>query len=137
MKKRIIVIDDNTADTFLLEQALKGGAVDCAIVGIVDGEQAQNYICRSEETPPADLIVLDLNLPRIDGIQLLRLIRECPSFDGVPVIVWTSSTSPKDQAALEEFHPTRFFVKPSSLEGFMELGTKIRDVMGATLPAPR
>jgi len=131
VKKRIIVIEDNTADTFLLEQALKGAALDYELLGFVDGEQASNYIRRSEETPPADLILLDLNLPRIDGVQLLRLIRECSSFEGVPVIVWTSSMSPKDQGALEEFHPTRFFVKPSSLEGFMELGSMIRDVIFA------
>jgi|GEM_PF-1381700 len=130
-KKRILVIDDNSADTFLLEHALKDAALDCVIVGIADGEQAENYIRRSEETPQADLIVLDLNLPRVGGIQLLRLIRECSSFDGVPVIVWTSSMSPKDKAALEEFHPTRFFVKPSSFEGFMEVGSMIRDVMAA------
>ena len=130
MKIRVTVIEDNSADVFLLEHALKTAGLNFDIQHFDDGAKARDYF-RAPNLDPPHLLLLDLNLPCVDGIELLRVIRQQPSFDGIPVIVWSSSQSPMERAALAAFKAVRFIVKPSELDGFLQIGGMIREVLSA------
>ena len=137
MPYRIVVIEDNSADVYLLENALKRAGIGCEIHPIEDGEMARSYI-REPKTVLPDFVILVLHLPRIDGMELLRLIRQQPSFESVPVMVWSSLSSPKDSVAILEFQGTQFISKPSSFDAFLELGALIGKVLTSnTLSAAR
>ena len=137
MPSRIVAIEDNNADVYLLENALKRAGISCEIHPIKDGETARNYI-QNPKTVLPDLVVLDLHLPQIDGVELLRHIRQQPSFESVPVIVWSSLSAPQDRTVNLEFQGTHFISKPSSFDGFLELGALIGKVLNSsTLPVAR
>jgi len=77
----------------IIENALKQAGIGFEIHWIEDGETARNYTQAPHSVLP-DLVLLDLNLPRIDGVALLRLIRQEAWFESVPVIVWSSYRGP-------------------------------------------
>ena len=128
MKSRIVVVEDNSADVFLLKHALESAGLSCDLQYFEDGAKARDFI-RAPFGRTPDLFLLDLNLPRVDGVHLLRLIRQQPSLDGIPVIVWSSSQSPTDQASLAEFNEVRFIAKPAGLDAFLRIAGIIRDVL--------
>jgi len=131
MPYRIVVIEDNSADVCLIKDALKQAGIGFEIHSIEDGETARNYIQAPNSVLP-DLVLLDLNFPRIDGMELLRLIRQQASFESVPVIVWSSLPSHKDLRAISEFQGTQVICKPSSFDAFLELGALIGKVLNSS-----
>ncbi len=137
MVYRIVVIEDNSADVYLLGNALERAEVSFEIHPIEDGESARSYI-RDPKSVVPDLIILDLHLPRIDGAKLLRLIGQQPCFESVPVIVWSSLPLTEDRTAMAELQDVQFVCKPSSFGAFRELGAMIGRLLKArTLPAAR
>jgi CheY-like chemotaxis protein len=125
MVTRILVAEDNPADVYLLREAfsLEGQEVDMTVV--TDGEQALDYVQRQgsfSNVAIPDLIVLDLNLPKSDGSDVLRCIRESDAYRGVPVVVLTSSDSPRDRKTIESLGASCFITKPSDLDSFLALG---------------
>src|SRR5215475_845649 len=93
---RILVVEDNPGDVYLLEKALKKRAIRYDLILYTDGEQAMREISGENCVVP-DLILLDLNLPRRDGFDVLHTIRGKPSLVGVPVGVFTSSEAERDK----------------------------------------
>ncbi len=138
MGTRILIAEDNPADVYLLREAfsLQGADVDMIVVG--DGEQALEYVQndgRSVEAPIPDLIVLDLNLPKSDGSDVLKGIRESQAYAGVPVVVLTSSDSPRDRKTIESLGASCFITKPSDLDAFLALGRTLMSFAGKAKPA--
>lgn len=133
MVTRILVAEDNPADVYLLREAfsLAGHQVDLVVV--TDGEQAlafvQSHGVFSDAKVP-DLIVLDLNLPKSDGSDVLRCIRETERFAGIPVVVLTSSDSPRDRKTIEGLGASSFITKPSDLDSFLALGRTLIGFVG-------
>ncbi|MCC6589580.1 MAG: response regulator [Bryobacterales bacterium] len=125
-KKRIVVIEDNAPDIFLLEEALAQAHVDCDLISLSDGEQARTYLMNSAHGHPPDLLLLDLNLPKLNGRELLELIRRQPALACVPVVVWSSFS---DKRLIEQFGVKYFFTKPCSLDAFVEIGEVIRGIL--------
>lgn len=122
---RILVAEDNPADIYLLREALSLAANDVDLLVVSDGEEALEYVQRQGRFPDAivpDLVVLDLNLPKSDGSDVLRCIRETPIYAGVPVVVLTSSDSPRDRKLVEALGANCFITKPSDLDAFLALG---------------
>jgi two-component system, chemotaxis family, response regulator Rcp1 len=135
---RILVIEDNRSDVFLLERALKKQALRFKLIHLLDGRDALAFIRRDGTFVDAaipDLILLDLNLPRHSGEDILREIRNAEHLAGVPVCVWSSSRSRRDEALLKELAVARFVTKPSGLDQFMEIGKIISDLLAARKPA--
>ena len=132
---RILVAEDNPADVYLLREAFNVAGEDIEILVVSDGEQALEYVQRQGRFGNAvvpDLVVLDLNLPKSDGGDVLRCIRETPDYADVPVVVLTSSDSPRDRKTAESLGANCFITKPSDLDAFLALGRTLMRV--AILP---
>jgi CheY-like chemotaxis protein len=98
---------------------------------LVDGAEGLAYV-RSESggnSPPPDLVVLDLNLPKNDGAEVLQAMRAAPSFARIPVAVLSSSSSLRERARIEQFGVTRYITKPSDLDDFLKIGFTLRDIL--------
>lgn len=139
---RIIVIEDNPADVKLLRFSLDelGEAYELAV--LTDGEEALAYISGHQADSPAPdpcVIVLDLHLPRYDGLAVLRTLRASPNLSHVRVAVVTSSASPREEAQVRALGVRLYRKKPLLLEHFMELGAEIlalcreQQVLGAAM----
>jgi CheY-like chemotaxis protein len=125
----ILLAEDNPADVYLIREALKEHGVDCAIQTASDGREVLTLIDSAGPGWHPDLIILDLNLPRHDGIELLRKLRSTVELSHVPVVVLTSSDSPRDRATATELGATRYLSKPSNLEHFLELGAVFKELL--------
>src|SRR5207253_1015144 len=85
--------------------------------------------CSDPEADRPDLVLLDLNLPKVNGLEILRYIRSSPELGHVPVIVLSASESPKDKEAVSALGATSILMKPSDLSGLHRMGRSIRDVL--------
>ena len=98
---------------------------------VTDGEQAINFVVRSENdaaAPCPDLLVLDLNLPRRDGFEVLRHVRTSEKFRNIPVLIVTSSDAPTDRVQAQSLG-ARYFRKPASYEDFLKIGPALRQIL--------
>jgi chemotaxis family two-component system response regulator Rcp1 len=132
---RILVIDDNRSDVFLLERALKKQDLRFELIHLLDGGEAFAYIRRQgayHEAAIPDLILLDLNLPKHTAEEITREIRTVKHLVSVPVCVWSSSGSRRDQSLLQYPGVVRFITKPSGLDQFMEIGIIIKDLLAGS-----
>lgn len=124
---RILLAEDNDGDVFLVRRALERNGVAHELILASNGEEALRLIERTDVASP-DLILLDLNLPRFDGEQILSRIRVMQALNDTPVIVLTSSDSAQDRERALGLGARMFFRKPSDLQAFMNLGRVIRDL---------
>ena len=135
---RILVIEDNISDVFLLERALKKQDLRYELVHLLNGCDALAFIRRQGTYAKAaipDLILMDLNLSKYTGEDILREIRAVEHLIGVPVCVWSSSQSRQDQFLLKSLGVSQFITKPSGLDQFMEIGKTIKDLLAASKTA--
>jgi CheY-like chemotaxis protein len=128
----ILLAEDNAADVYLIREVLREHGVDCGLRVAGDGEQVLRILSGADAQPEATrpaLIILDLNLPRHDGIEILQRLRDTPELRHVPVVVLTSSDSPSDRSAANQLGVTRFLRKPSNLEQFLNLGAVFKELL--------
>lgn len=129
---RILVIEDNASDVFLLDRALKSQGLVFELVHLPGGSEALAFIRREgsyAEAPIPDLILVDLNLSRFTGEDILRQIQTAGHLAGVAVCAWSSSRSRRDEAMLRDLGVSRFITKPSGLDQFMAIGKTIKDLL--------
>jgi len=101
---RIVVVEDNAADVYLLQRALQQAQVAYDFYHLPDGEAALQFFLRQEpycDAPRPDLLVLDVHLPRVDGFHVLQRLREQDLLHQIPVIALTTTSSSYDRAAME------------------------------------
>ncbi len=127
---KILLAEDNPGDVRLFCEALDSRALPFELTVATDGEKA---IALVNDTlaggKQLDLIVLDMNLPRQKGDEVLRHIRAQPTLGRVPVIVLTSSSAPADQEAATWLGADHYIRKPSDLEELMEVAKVIEEVL--------
>ena len=129
---RILLAEDNRGDILLVRKALEEHHVEYELHVVKDGEEALRFVScmgRPDGDPCPDLMLLDLNLPKVDGSQVLREFRRHPQCEHTPVIVITSSDSSKDHALVAAIGVTRYFRKPMDFEGFMQLGAIVKEIL--------
>jgi len=134
---RILVIEDNGSDVFLLERALNQQDFRFELVHLTSGGEALAFIHRQGAYANAanpNLILVDLNLSKYTGADILREIRSAAHLGDIPVCVWSSSRSRRDEALLQELGVTRFITKPAGLDQFMEIGKILKDLLA--VPGP-
>ena len=127
---KILLAEDNPADVYLIRTALAECGVDTPIEVANDGREVLRLIAEGGGLHEVSLVILDLNLPRHDGIEILQRLRELELLGPVPVVVLTSSESPRDRVLATELGATRFLRKPSRLEEFMALGETFKEILG-------
>jgi chemotaxis family two-component system response regulator Rcp1 len=134
---RILLAEDNDGDIFLVRRALEKRGVPHHLTVARNGEEALELLERAESSrgPEAPgLILLDLNLPKIDGAQVLSRIRKTTAFSATPVIVLTSSDSPRDRESALALGANVYFRKPTDLQSFMRLGEVIERLLQDRAP---
>jgi len=134
----ILLAEDNPADVYLIREALREHGVDCTLRVASDGTDVLHIISAEQSRPEAQrlaLIILDLNLPRHDGIEILQRLQETPELAHVPVVILTSSDSPRDRLIANQLGAKRYLRKPSSLEEFLNLGAVFKDLLEASAKA--
>ncbi len=126
---RIFLAEDNPADAFLIKQALSSANLRFKLDRVEDGESALRALEKAErEKAPLSLILLDLNLPKISGHDLLARVRSSEQLRATPVIVLTSSDSPADRARTAALKISHYFRKPSEFNEFLRLGEIVERV---------
>ncbi len=129
---RILVIEDNGSDVFLLDRALKKQDFRFELVHLKNGGEALAFFRRQGAYADAaipDMILLDLNLSKYTGEDILAEIRGARHLAGIPVCVWSSSRSQRDEAMLKDLGVSQFITKPSGLHQFMEIGKVIKELL--------
>jgi CheY-like chemotaxis protein len=132
MKKEIsiLLVEDNEGDIILTLEALKEAKIHNEINVVKDGDAALRYLNKEgqyqdAETP--DLILLDINLPKMDGIEVLTKIKSNESLMVIPVVMLTTSDSEKDIFHSYQSHANCYITKPVNFENFMEVIQTIKD----------
>lgn len=129
-KLKFILAEDNPGDVFLIRRALDAQALLYELLVAKDGEEAIKYLTEAAAGKhKIDLLLLDLNLPRHDGSEVLARLRSHPTMAEVPAILLTSSDSPQDRERCLRLGASRYFQKPSNLAAFMEVGKIARELV--------
>lgn len=120
---RILLIEDNPGDADLIQETLEVGDLTVQISVAIDGTQALAYL-NGESGPESrqlpDLILLDLNLPKMDGRQVLTEIKRAPSWRKIPIVILTSSDAEHDIVKSYELGAACYVTKPVGLAAFQE-----------------
>lgn len=125
----ILLVEDSPADAKIIERALRDSSIDARLTVLRAGEQVAEYLGRSlqcqprpiAQAPPPDLVLLDLNLPGMDGLEVLSTIKGHPEWRACPVVVLSTSRSEEDIARTYRGGANSYFQKPSEYAGYTEL----------------
>lgn len=125
----VVLIEDNSADVFLINRALKQAGLDFHLRTFKNGEDAITFVKRLDQAGAPDLFVVDWNLPRVHGKEILQEMELSAYLSHTPRIVLTSSESQDDRTEVERLGGV-FFSKPRSLDEFMQIGRRIKSILG-------
>lgn len=117
----ILLVEDNPGDIVLTKEAFKESRILVNLNTVEDGLEALNYLNQKEqykEKPKPDLILLDLNLPRMNGFELLTKIKKNKSWRNIPVVVLTCSNATEDIIKIYALRANCFITKPVNLKQF-------------------
>jgi CheY-like chemotaxis protein len=120
----ILMVEDNPGDARLTEEALKESKVYTNLEHVRDGVEAMEFLRkegRFGDAPTPDIILLDLNLPRKDGRQVLAELKAIPRLKNIPVVVLTTSEAEQDIVKSYELHANCYITKPVDLDKFVEI----------------
>lgn len=120
---QILLVEDSPSDAKLTISALKLAKVANELHHVEDGVQAMEFLRRQgkyEKVPRPDLILLDLNLPRKDGREVLKEMKEDPKYTNIPVIVLTTSNAEQDVLRSYQLHCNCYVTKPVNFDRFLE-----------------
>ncbi len=117
---KVLVIEDNADDRELLMRQLRKSGLGEHVKFISDGKEALTLLTGPEAPPPNDLIIilLDLRLPSLSGLELLRRLRALPRFKALPVTVMTSSNDPRDLEECRRLNVLNYLTKPVTFDSF-------------------
>lgn len=120
---QILLVDDNRADVRLAREALREAAVESCLEVAGDGVEAMSYLRREgphASAPRPDIILLDLNMPRKSGLEVLAEMKADPQLRRIPVVVLSTSTEPSDIGKAYDLQASFYINKPADLDEFVE-----------------
>lgn len=138
---RILLVEDNRADIYLFRKALQNAGLDFELTVIEDGDLAMEFVRGEGEyagRPVPDLAVIDVSLPKKDGVELLESIRASERFVNTALVVVSSSARPPARLTEQHLSWARYIRKPPDLEAFLKVGAQLKDLLlkqGAKNPA--
>lgn len=129
----VLLVEDNPLDVFVIREAIQGSGLNLALQVAANGQEALRYLqdVGAKESSLPVLVLLDLNLPKIAGLDVLRELRGNPAWSQVPVIVVTSSLAGEDCVAAKHLGAEEYFQKPTDLKKYMELSELMQRVLRA------
>lgn len=136
----ILLVEDNPGDARLTQEALNDGKIKNNLHIAYDGVEATDFLFRRNEyqnAPRPDLIILDLNLPKKNGQEVLAEIKADPGLKSIPVIVLTISKAEEDIVRSYNLHANCFLIKPIDLNQFFEVVRSIEDFWLSLVKLPR
>ncbi len=131
-KARILLVEDNPGDVELFRLALRKAGLDCVLTVLDDGADALALVRQQgnyADLDAPDLVVLDLNVPKYDGVEILEAMRANPAFGDVRVAILSSSSSPRERVKIEKFHISRYITKPLDLDEFLRIGVILKELL--------
>ena len=118
---QILVVDDDDADALMIEEALENAEMRTTVNRVADGREALDYLHRTGEYAQAhrpDLILLDLNMPRMDGRETLSAIKTDDTLKAIPVVILTTSGAAPDIVSSYQHRASAYVTKPFGLDDF-------------------
>jgi two-component system, chemotaxis family, response regulator Rcp1 len=137
----ILLVEDNSADVDLTLVAFRDALVHSHISVVTDGEEAIAFLKRTgnyAEAPSPDLVLLDLNLPKINGLEVLEAMKADPQLKSVPVIVMSGSDREEDQARAYRLQAAAYLVKPPDKDKYFAAVRSVKELwFHSVTPAPK
>jgi two-component system, chemotaxis family, response regulator Rcp1 len=135
----ILLVEDNVADVRLTREGLKEAKLINRLHAVVNGQEALDFLHRRgahREAPRPDVILLDLNLPGIDGHAVLKQVKGDPALRSIPVVVLTSSDAESDVVRSYDEHANCFISKPIDFDGFLRVVHAVKDFWFTVVKLP-
>jgi len=136
----VLLVEDSPGDVRLTREAFKDAKVHINLHVASDGVEAMEYLGRVRNhanAPRPDLILLDLNLPKKDGREVLAELKESPALKSIPVVILTTSASETDIQGSYQHHANCYITKPVDLEGFLKVVKSIDSFWLSMVKLPR
>lgn len=137
---RILVVDDDPGDVLMIEEALEGSTVQKTIDVVSDGQEAMEFLRREGRHTGAlrpDMILLDLNMPRMDGRQVLGAVKSDEDLRTIPIVVLTTSNADTDIVGSYTLQANAYVTKPIDLDDFNEVVRRIDEFFGRIVVLPK
>ncbi|HEY0538584.1 MAG TPA: response regulator [Actinoallomurus sp.] len=136
----VLLVEDDPGDVLLTKEAFADNKVKNNLNIVSDGEEAVAYLRRQEpfaEASRPDLVLLDLNLPRKDGREVLKDIKADPDLRSIPVVVLTTSEADEDILHSYDLHANAYVTKPVDFDAFIRIVRQIDDFFVSVVKLPR
>jgi CheY-like chemotaxis protein len=137
---QVLLVEDDPGDVLMTREAFEDYKVHNQLHVVNDGEQAMAFLRNEGEyadLPRPDLVLLDLNLPRMDGRQVLDAIKSDPALASIPVVVLTTSEAEEDVLRSYSLHANAYVTKPVDFERFIDVVRQIDDFFVSVVRLPR
>jgi CheY-like chemotaxis protein len=135
----VLLVEDDPGDVLMTQEAFEEHKVRNKLNVVQDGEEALAYLRREgahADAPRPDLILLDLNLPRVDGREVLQAIKEDPDLRRIPVVVLTTSQADEDILRSYSLHANAYVTKPVDFDSFIAVVRQIDEFFVSVVKLP-
>ncbi|MGK5443587.1 response regulator [Micromonospora sp. URMC 105] len=137
---RILVVDDDPGDVLMIEEALEDSEIEKVIDVVSDGQEAMEFLRqegRHTEARRPDVILLDLNMPRMDGRQVLGEVKQDEDLRTIPIVVLTTSNADTDIVGSYTLQANAYVTKPIDLDDFNDVVRRIDEFFGRVVVLPK
>ncbi|WP_125775280.1 response regulator [Antribacter gilvus] len=135
----ILLVEDDPGDVLMTREAFEDYKIANRLSVVTDGVSALEFLRRQGEyadAPAPDLVLLDLNLPRMDGLEVLAVVKNDPALRHIPVVVLTTSDSEEDIIGSYSLHANAYVTKPVDFERFIDVVRQIDDFFVSVVRLP-
>jgi CheY-like chemotaxis protein len=135
----VLLVEDDPGDVLMTQQAFADHKVHNRLHVVSDGVEAMAFLRKQEsyaEVPTPDLVLLDLNLPKMDGREVLAAIKEDPTLRSIPVVILTTSEAEEDVLRSYSLHANAYVTKPVDFERFIDVVRRIDDFFVTVVRLP-
>lgn len=136
----ILLAEDSPGDADLAREALEESKLKNRLYTVIDGQEALDFLFKKGEyadVPRPDLILLDLNMPRVDGREVLKVVKEDKNLRSIPVVILTTSKAEEDILKSYDLHANCYITKPLDLDKFMEVVHAIENFWISIVALPK
>jgi CheY-like chemotaxis protein len=136
----ILLLEDEAADAYLLKLALKENNISARLHHVLDGQEGLSFLQQQgsyRTAPRPDLILLDLNMPRMNGYEFLAAVKNDERFKSIPVVVLTTSDVESDVRHSYQLGAASYIAKPTGMDQFISVINRISDYWIAIVRLPR